>query len=293
MTLNDADTIERTSSTSVHVVGATAGTHVGEVRQVGEGDVAVGRRRSTANEGGVTVEVVPSAPVRRARVEAVRVRAGRRDDDVLGRSVLGGSGVAEVSRSSDCFSGQRVPGGLADRGNRVVVPHTSQGTTGWIANVRCARGARGRAVRHTVAVLGHDARPAFAVGAETGEHGLEARCHSGGIAGEVGVAVAVGGLGAPLGAVEDDVDLGSASRDLDAVNAAVGGHHRSSRLSRLADCIGGNRGLRGPMCLHGRDRQETDLVVRLGASDCGTGRKGSSGDPSHDGGQSEGRRHDL
>src|SRR6185437_219983 len=198
------------------------GAHVGDVRAVGECDVAVRRTDRATAQCGVTVPVVPGAELAGRGVVAVGVGATRRHDDVLGGPVERGGGVAEVGRRVDGFHAELVAGGLGGRGGALVHPHAREHAAGGVGHVLgVARRAALRVHRDAIAVLGHHARPQFTAGAQALVQLLLVGRLAGRVTGQGDVAVAVGALGAPLRAVEDHVDALRAGGDADPVDPAA------------------------------------------------------------------------
>src|ERR1035438_6370988 len=233
--LNDRDAVLGARAAGVDEVRTAGATHVSDIRAVGESDVPVGGGRPDA---WVAVPVVPGAEPPGRGVEAIGVSPGRGDDDVLGVPVGRGGGVAEMGGRIDGLRAELEGSRLARRCGALVRPDTGQRITGGVGDMLgvAARAGLG-AGRDAIAVLGHHAGPQVAVGPEALENLLEVGSLARGITRQGDIAVRVGALGAPLGAVEDQVHLLSAGGDADAVDAAavpevVGRQRRSRGVSR-------------------------------------------------------------
>ena len=218
MALDHGHAVKCARGAGVDVVGTAGGTHVGDVGQVGEGEVADGVGDAIA-----AVPVVPGAEVAGGGVEGVGVRSGRGHDHDL-RVAQRGRARREVRDAGVGLLGDLRGGRVGRRGRCVVIPDTGEHTAARrVADVEGARRAGGAAAGDALAELRHDAGPQLAVGAEALEELLEARRHGARVTGERHVAVGVGAGGAPLAAPEDEVDAGGAGRDADAGVAAVVG----------------------------------------------------------------------
>ena len=230
---HDGDAVER--AVAVHEVLATARAGVGNVGQVGERDVTeVGGHRATG-QGGVPVVVVPGTEA--LGLVVVGVGAVRGDDHVLGEPVRRGGGVAEVRGRVDRLDTELVAAGGRGRGRALIDPHAGQRAAGRVADVLgVARRAGLRAGRDAVAILGQHTGPEFTAGAQA----LHKLLHIGGqavrVTGQCHVAVAVGALGAPLGAIEDQVNLLRAGGDADPVDAPAIVEVVGRRVHRMVRC---------------------------------------------------------
>ena len=140
---------------------------------------------------------------------------------------------------------QLVTGRLGRRGSALVHPHPGQRPAVRVGDVRGARraglGARGDAL----AVLRHHARPLLVAGAQALEHLLQVGRLARGVAGQGDVPLAVGALGAPLRAEEDQVHPLVAGGDADpVVAAAVADVVGRGRLDGVSGGGGGGDGAR-------------------------------------------------
>ena len=221
MTPDHGHPVEQARRSGVDEVPTAAGTHVRQVGHVREGHGAVRLRDRTDRR--VTGVVVPGAEVGRRRVEAVRMCARRRHDDVLRAAIGGLGGVVEVRRGSLGLGGQLRRGRRARRGCTRVFPHPGQHAVGRVAHMGCARRTGARSDGDALAVLGHDPAPGLTAGAESSEERLLDRSQACGVTreGRVGLtAERRRSLGPPLGAVVDEVHLGGAGEHSDTADAA-------------------------------------------------------------------------
>src|SRR5207244_10958050 len=127
VTVHDREAIESSGRAAVDEILTAALAEIGDVRHVGERQIAVRGSRV----------VVPGAEVRGGRVEAVRVGAGGRDDHVLHVAVGGGRGVAEVGSGPGRLRRQLRGGGIARRVTRGVEPDSRQSGARRGTDVRC------------------------------------------------------------------------------------------------------------------------------------------------------------
>src|ERR1700756_1073016 len=100
---------------------------------------------------------MPGAELRARCVEPIRMRAGRRDDDVLGVAVCRLTGVAEVRRRADCLEADLMSARVERCGRRAIHPDPGEHPAGRMADVRSTGRTCLSAHYGALAVLRHHA----------------------------------------------------------------------------------------------------------------------------------------